>query len=52
MTRIKKLDPSEWDEDLRKLTSADEAPPLEQGLMRMTTRQRNQREGVLLLLLC
>ena len=35
MTKVKKLDPSEWDEDLRKLTGADEASPLEQGLMRM-----------------
>ncbi len=46
MTRIKKLDPSEWDEDLRKLTGADEASPLEQGLMRIFAHRSELAKGL------
>lgn len=46
MTRVKKLDPSEWDEDLRKLTGADEASPLEQGLMRMFAHRPELAKGL------
>lgn len=35
MTRIAKLSVEEWDPDLRAMTAADSATPLEQGLMRM-----------------
>lgn len=46
MARINKLDPSEWDEDLRKLTQADEATPLEQGLMRMFAHKTELAKGL------
>lgn len=35
VTRITKIDPSDWEEGLRALTQPDSATPLEQGLMRM-----------------
>jgi len=35
MSRIGKLDVDEWDPELRAMTRADSATPLEQGLMRM-----------------
>lgn len=35
MSRISKLDVEEWDPELRAMTRADSATPLEQGLMRM-----------------
>ncbi|MDX1580129.1 MAG: carboxymuconolactone decarboxylase family protein [Alphaproteobacteria bacterium] len=35
MARISKLDPKDWDPELRDMTRADSATPLEQGLMRM-----------------
>lgn len=35
MTRIRKLEPEQWDPELREMTRADTATPLEQGLMRM-----------------
>lgn len=35
MSRINKLDIDEWDPELRAMTRADNATPLEQGLMRM-----------------
>ncbi|MCC5888641.1 MAG: carboxymuconolactone decarboxylase family protein [Gammaproteobacteria bacterium] len=35
MSRIQKLDPDQWDPELREMTRADSATPLEQGLMRM-----------------
>lgn len=35
MTRISKIDPSDWEDGLRALTQPDTATPLEQGLMRM-----------------
>ncbi len=46
MSRINKLDPSEWDEDLRKLTQVDEATPLEQGLMRMFAHKAELAKGL------
>lgn len=46
MARINKLDPSEWDEDLRQLTQADEATPLEQGLMRMFAHKPELAKGL------
>ena len=35
MSRIEKIDIEEWDPELREMTRADEATPLEQGAMRM-----------------
>ncbi len=35
MTRIKKLELDEWDNDLREMTAADSGTALEQGIMRM-----------------
>ncbi len=35
MTRIEKIDVENWDPELREMTRADEATPLEQGLMRI-----------------
>jgi len=35
MSRIQKLDIDAWDPELRNMTRADSATPLEQGLMRM-----------------
>lgn len=35
MSRIEKLNLSQWDPELRSLFKADEATPLEQGMMRM-----------------
>ena len=35
MTRISKLDIAQWDPELRAITAADSATPLEQGVMRM-----------------
>ncbi|MEM7016297.1 MAG: carboxymuconolactone decarboxylase family protein [Pseudomonadota bacterium] len=35
MSRVQKLEPQDWSPELRKLTRADSATPLEQGLMRM-----------------
>ena len=35
MTRISELPLDQWDPELRKLTHADSATPLEQGLLRM-----------------
>ncbi|MBI1180348.1 MAG: carboxymuconolactone decarboxylase family protein [Alphaproteobacteria bacterium] len=35
MTRVAKIDVENWDPDLRAMTRADEATPLEQGLMRI-----------------
>jgi len=35
MSRIKKLEVENWDPELREMTRADSASPLEQGLMRM-----------------
>jgi AhpD family alkylhydroperoxidase len=35
MSRIAKLSPDQWDPDLRAVIAADEATPLEQGLMRL-----------------
>ena len=46
MTRISKLDPSEWDEGLRELTGADTASPLELGLMRIFAHNSGLAKGL------
>lgn len=46
MTRISKLDPSEWDEGLREQTSADTASPLELGLMRIFAHNSGLAKGL------
>ncbi len=46
MARIRKLDPSEWDEELREQTGADSATPLEQGLMRMFAHRPPLAKGL------
>ena len=47
MTRISKLDPEQWDPELRKLTRADTATPLEQGLMRMFAHRAELAKGMI-----
>jgi alkylhydroperoxidase family enzyme len=47
MSRIAKLDPSEWDPELRTLTRADEATALEQGLMRMFAHRAPLAKGMI-----
>ncbi|MCC5886780.1 MAG: carboxymuconolactone decarboxylase family protein [Gammaproteobacteria bacterium] len=46
MSRIKKLEPEQWDPELRELTRADSATPLEQGLMRMLAHCPEQAKGL------
>lgn len=47
MSRIAKLDVSEWDPELRNLTRADEATALEQGLMRMFAHRAPLAKGMI-----
>ena len=47
MSRITKLDPSCWDPELRKMTRADAATPLEQGLMRMFAHRPELAKGMI-----
>ena len=47
MTRIRKLQPEEWDAELRAMTRADEATPLEQGLMRMFAHSPELAKGLI-----
>jgi AhpD family alkylhydroperoxidase len=47
MSRIRKLDPSDWDPELRQLTRADEATPLEQGLMRLFAHRPPLAKGMI-----
>ncbi len=49
MSRIKKLDPSDWDPELRTLFNADEATPLEQGAMRMFAHRTAIAKGIIAL---
>ena len=47
MSRISKLEPCQWDPELRKMTRADEATPLEQGLMRMFAHRAPLAKGMI-----
>ena len=46
MSRIEVLQPEQWDPELRELTHADRATPLEQGLMRMFAHTPGQAKGL------
>jgi len=46
MTRISKLEPQHWDPELRAMTRADDATPLEQGLMRMFAHRPQLAKGL------
>lgn len=46
MSRIEILQPEQWDPELRELTQADSATPLEQGLMRMFAHTPGQAKGL------
>jgi AhpD family alkylhydroperoxidase len=47
MTRISKLPLEAWDPELRDLTAADGATPLEQGLMRMMAHRPEMAKGMI-----
>jgi AhpD family alkylhydroperoxidase len=47
MSRISQLAPDHWDPELRKLTHADTATPLEQGLLRMFAHRPELAKGML-----
>lgn len=47
MTRIRKLEPHQWDSELAEMTSAGEAPPIEQGLMRIFAHRPELAKGFL-----
>ena len=47
MSRIQKLPIEDWDPELRALTAADEATPLEQGLMRMMAHTPEMAKGMI-----
>ncbi|HEY6599007.1 MAG TPA: carboxymuconolactone decarboxylase family protein, partial [Pseudomonadales bacterium] len=47
MTRISKLDVEHWDPELRQMTRADDATPLEQGLMRMFAHRPELAKGMI-----
>lgn len=47
MSRISHLAPELWDAELRKLTHADAATPLEQGLLRMFAHRPELAKGML-----
>lgn len=46
MSRITKLDPVDWDPQLREMFRADEATPLEQGMMRMFAHRPEIAKGI------
>jgi len=46
MSRIEKLDPAQWDPELRELAQADTATPLELGLLRMMAHSPDMAKGV------
>ncbi len=46
MSRIEMLQPEQWDPELRELTRAEGATPLEQGLMRMFAHTPGQAKGL------
>ena len=47
MSRIQKLAIEDWDPELRALTAADDATPLEQGLMRMMAHTPDMAKGLI-----
>jgi AhpD family alkylhydroperoxidase len=47
MSRIQKLAIEDWDPELRAMTAADEATPLEQGLMRMMAHTPEIAKGMI-----
>jgi len=47
MSRIQKLAIEDWDPELRALTAADEATPLEQGMMRMMAHTPEMAKGMI-----
>lgn len=47
MSRIEKLEPEQWDPELRKMTAADTATPLEQGLMRFMAHTPALAKGMI-----
>ena len=47
MSRIQKLAIEDWDPDLRAMTAADEATPLEQGMMRMMAHTPEMAKGMI-----
>jgi AhpD family alkylhydroperoxidase len=47
MSRIQKLPIEAWDPELRAMTAADEATPLEQGLMRMMAHTPAMAKGLI-----
>jgi AhpD family alkylhydroperoxidase len=47
MSRIQKLAIEDWDPELRALTAADEATPLEQGMMRMMAHTPAMAKGMI-----
>jgi len=49
MSRITKLDPAQWDSDLREQFRADEATALEQGTMRIFAHRPAMAKGVMIL---
>lgn len=49
MSRIAKLEPSEWDPELRAMFAADSATPLEQGAMRMFAHRPGIAKGIVAL---
>jgi AhpD family alkylhydroperoxidase len=47
MTRISKLDPKDWDPEIRALARPESATPLEQGLMRMFAHRPRLAKGMM-----
>lgn len=47
MSRISKIDPKDWDAELRGLTRPETATPLEQGLMRMFAHRPPLAKGMI-----
>ena len=47
MTRITKIDPKDWDTELRAMTRPENATPLEQGLMRMFAHRPELAKGMI-----
>lgn len=46
MSRISKIDPKDWDDELRAMTRPETATPLEQGLMRMFAHRPPLAKGL------
>jgi AhpD family alkylhydroperoxidase len=49
MSRIAKIDPGDWDPELRSAFAADQATPLEQGAMRMFAHRPEIAKGIVAL---